>query len=54
MTESPPFKLISPLRSELTNLLQKKEMPSTTEEKVGGQMKRRIVNLMQAIEQTPP
>jgi hypothetical protein len=28
MIESPPFKLISPLRSELTNLLQKKKMPS--------------------------
>jgi hypothetical protein len=39
MTESPPFKLISPLRSELTNLLQKMKVPSTTEEKVGGQNK---------------
>jgi hypothetical protein len=36
MTESPPFKLISPLRSELTNLLQKMKVPSAAEEKVGG------------------
>jgi hypothetical protein len=54
MIESPPFKLISPLRSELTNLLQKKKMPSATEEKVGGQRKRHIVNVMQSFEQTPP
>jgi hypothetical protein len=54
MTESPPFKLISPLRSELTNLLQKMKVPLAMEEKVGGQKKRRIVNIMQAIEQTPP
>jgi hypothetical protein len=46
MTESQPFKLISSLRSELTNLLQKKKMPSTIEEKVEGQKKRRIVNVM--------
>jgi hypothetical protein len=54
MTESPPFKLISPLRSELTNLLQKMKVPSATEENIGGQKKWRIVNVMQAIEQTPP
>jgi hypothetical protein len=36
MTESPPFKLLSLLGLELTNLLQKKKMPSATEEKVGG------------------
>jgi hypothetical protein len=54
MTESPAFKLISPLRLELTKLLQKKEVPSATEEKVGGQKKRWIVNVMQAIEQTSP
>ena len=46
MTESPPFKLLSPLGFELTNLLQKKKMPSATEEKVGRQKKRRIVNVM--------
>jgi hypothetical protein len=39
VTESPPFKLISPLRSELTNLLQKMKVPSAVEEKVGGQKK---------------
>jgi hypothetical protein len=54
MTESPPFKMISPLRSELTNLLQKMKVPSAAEEKVRGQKKRRIINVMQAIEQTPP
>jgi hypothetical protein len=54
MTESPPFKLISPLRLELTNLLQKMKVPSAAEEKVGGQKKRRIVNVMQAIEKMPP
>jgi IS30 family transposase len=54
MTESPPFKLISPLRSELTNLLQKMKVPSATEEKVRGLKKWRIVNVMQAIEQKSP
>jgi hypothetical protein len=54
MTESPPFKLLSPLRLELTKLLQRKETPSATEEKIEGQKKRRILNVMQAIEQTPP
>ena len=53
MTESPPFKLISPLKSKLTNLLQKMKVPSAME-KVGGQKKWRIVNVMQAIEQTSP
>jgi hypothetical protein len=54
MTESSPFKLISPLRSELTNLLQKMKVPSAAEEKVGGQKKQRIMNVMQAIKQTLP
>jgi hypothetical protein len=54
MTESPPFKLLSPLGLELTKLLQRKETPSATEEKIEGQNKRRIVNVIQAIEQTPP
>jgi hypothetical protein len=54
MTESPPFKLLSPLRLELTKLLQRKKMPSATEEKIEGQKKQRIVNVMQAIEQTSP
>jgi hypothetical protein len=39
MTESPQFKLISPLRSELINLLQKRENPSATDGKDGGQKK---------------
>jgi hypothetical protein len=36
MTESPPFKLISPLRSELTNLLQKMKVPSATRRRLEG------------------
>ena len=54
MTESLPIKLLSPLGPELTKLLQKKGEPSATKEKAGGQKKRRIVNVMQAIERTPP
>jgi hypothetical protein len=54
MTESPPFKLRSPLGSELTKFLQRKGQPSATKEKVEEQKKRRIVNVMEAIEQTPP
>jgi hypothetical protein len=54
MTDSPPFKLLSPLGSELTKILQKKVQPSAAEEKVKEQKKRRIVNVVQAIEQTPP
>jgi hypothetical protein len=54
MTESPSFKLLSPLGSELTKLLQKKEQPSAIEEKVEGQKKWQTVNIMQVIEQTPP
>jgi hypothetical protein len=54
MTESLPFKLLSPLGLELTKLLQRTETPSATEEKIEGKKKRRILNVMQAIEQTPP
>jgi hypothetical protein len=54
MTDSPHFKLLSPLGPELTQFLQKKEQPSAAKEKVEGQKKQRIVNVMQAIEQTPP
>jgi hypothetical protein len=54
MTDSPPFKLLSPLGSELTKFLQKKGHPSAVEEKVKEQKKRRIVNVMQAIERTTP
>jgi hypothetical protein len=39
---------------ELTKILQRKETPSATEEKIEGQKKRKIVNIMQAIEQNPP
>jgi hypothetical protein len=54
MTESLPIKLLSPLGPELRKLLQKKNEPSATKEKADGQKKRRIVNVMQAIERTPP
>jgi hypothetical protein len=54
MIDSLPFKLLSPLGLELTKFLQWKETPLATEEKIEGQKKRRIVNIMQAIEQTPP
>jgi hypothetical protein len=54
MTESLPIKLLSPLRPELTRLLQKKDQPLAIKEKIEGQKKRRIVNVMQAIERTPP
>jgi hypothetical protein len=54
MTKSPPFKLLSPSGTELTKFLQRKEQPSATKDKVKEQKKRRIVNVMQAIEQTPP
>jgi hypothetical protein len=53
MTESLPIKLLSPLGPELTRLLQKKDEPSATK-KADGQKKRRIVTVMEAIEQTPP
>jgi hypothetical protein len=54
MTETLPIQLLSPLRPELTKLLQKKDEPLATKEKAKGQKKRRIVNVMQAIERTPP
>jgi hypothetical protein len=54
MTGSPHFKLLSPLGPELTQFLQKKDQHSAAKEKVEGQNKRRIVNMMQAIEQTLP
>jgi hypothetical protein len=53
MTESLPIKLLSPLGPELTKLFQKKEEPSATK-KADGLKKRRISNVMQAIEKTPP
>jgi hypothetical protein len=54
MTESLPIKLLSPLGPELTKLLQKKDQPSVVREKAEGQKKRRIVNVMQVVERTPP
>jgi hypothetical protein len=54
MTESLPIKLLSPLGPELTKLLQKKDQPSAIKGKTEGQKRRRIVNVMQAIERTPP
>jgi hypothetical protein len=46
MTDSLHLKLLSPLGPELTQFLQKKEQPSAAKEKVEGQKKRRIVNMM--------
>jgi hypothetical protein len=54
MTDSWPIKLLSPLVPELAKFLQKKDQPSAAKEKAEGQKKRRIVNVMQAIEGTPP
>jgi hypothetical protein len=53
MTESLPMKLLSPLGPQLTKLLQKKGEPSAAKKAVGSK-KRRIVTVMQAIEETPP
>jgi hypothetical protein len=52
-TESFPIKLLSPLRPQLTKLLQKKDEPSATKKAVGPK-KQRIITVMQAIEETPP
>jgi hypothetical protein len=54
MTDSLPIKLLSPLGPELTKFLQKKEQHLAAKEKVEGQKKRRIINVMQAIERTSP
>jgi hypothetical protein len=53
MTESFLFTPLSPMGLELTSLLQKKEVSLAAEGKDGGQKKRLIVNILQAIEQTP-
>jgi hypothetical protein len=53
MTESLPIKLLCPLGPQLTKLLQKKDEPSAVKKAVGPK-KRRIVTVMQAIEETPP
>jgi ribose 5-phosphate isomerase len=46
MTESPPFKLLSPLGLELKNLLQKKEIPLAADGRDGDQKKRRMMNIL--------
>jgi hypothetical protein len=52
MTESLPIKPLSPLGPQLAKLLQKKDKPSAAK-KASGIKKRRIVTVMQAIEETP-
>jgi hypothetical protein len=52
MTESLPIKLLSPLGPQLTKLLQKKDEPSVVKKAVGPK-RRRIITVMQAIEETP-
>jgi hypothetical protein len=53
MIKSLPTKLLSPLGPQLMKLLQKKDEPSGAK-KADGPKKRRIVTVMQAIEETPP
>jgi hypothetical protein len=53
MTESLPIKMLSPLGPQLMKLLQKKDEPSAAEKAVGPK-RRRIITVMQAIEETPP
>jgi hypothetical protein len=53
MTEPLPIKLLSPLGSHLTKLLQKKEDPSAAK-KSAGPKRRRIITVIEAIEETPP
>jgi hypothetical protein len=54
MTESLPIQLLSSLRPELTELLQKKDQPSAIKENPRDQKRQRIVNVMHVIERTPP
>ena len=54
MTEPFPFALLSPLRLDLTSLLQSREIASAAEGENRGQKKRSMMNIMEAIEQTPP
>jgi hypothetical protein len=54
MTKSFPFTPLSLLGLELTSLLQKKEVSLTADGRDGGQKKRHMMNILQAIEQTPP
>eukprot|EP00267_Zea_mays_P028063 XP_008657585.1 uncharacterized protein LOC103637101 [Zea mays] len=43
----------TPSAAEIAEILKKKDEPSATKTKVEGQKKRRIIKVMQAIEQTP-
>jgi hypothetical protein len=52
ITESLPIKLLSPLGSHLMKLLQKKEDPSAAK-KSAGPKRRRIITVIEAIEETP-
>jgi hypothetical protein len=54
MIEPIPFTMLSHLRLDLTSVLQSKETAPTAEGKLRGQKKRWMMNVMQAIEQTPP
>ena len=54
MTEPILFAMLIPLRLDLTSLLQSKETASATGGNVEGQKKWLMMNVMQAIEQTPP
>jgi hypothetical protein len=53
MTEPIPFTMLSLLGSDMTRLLQSKETALAIGGSAGGQKKRRKMNMMQAIEQTP-
>jgi hypothetical protein len=53
MTESLPIKLLSPLGPQLTKLLQKEDEPSAAKKAIEPK-RRRIITVMQAIEETPP
>jgi hypothetical protein len=54
MIESFPFTSLSTLGLELKSLLQKKETSSTADGRDGGQKKRHMMYILQAIEQTLP
>jgi hypothetical protein len=54
MIEPFPFALLSPLRLDLTSLLQSREIASAAEGENRGQKKQSMMNIMEAIEQTPP
>jgi hypothetical protein len=49
ITKSFPFALLSPLRLEVTSLLQTKEISSATEGRNGGEKKLHMMNILEAI-----